>query len=287
LTTVQLLNARDIVNVGYDMRSQGVSKRDQTIAIDTAYTESSLINNPGGDRDSAGLFQQRPSQGWGTYKQVMDPTYAATQFYNHLLKVPDRTNMDPGQAAQAVQRSAYPDRYTKNWNLANLIFNAVANTHGCTTGAQVGAVGEDGWARPAPGPITALFGSRINPVTHTYEALHAGTDLAAGGCNAPIDAAYPGVIVTVGFDSAGDGQIIIDHGTLDGHNVQTRYLHEWNPSLMASVGQQVVAGQQIGQVGSSGISTGCHLHFGVYIDGQPVDPVPFMQQRGINLNDRS
>lgn len=101
-----------------------MSMRDIQIALITAMTESNLINVNYGDRDSLGLFQQRPSQGWGTPEQVMNPHYAAGKFFSALKDLGRRRySMGMGQAAQAVQRSAFPDRYaTKipgmraNWN---------------------------------------------------------------------------------------------------------------------------------------------------------------------------
>src|SRR5207247_2642707 len=79
-----------------------------------AMQESSLTNTPGGGPDSVGLFQQRPSQGWGTPAQLMDPVYAATQFYTRLLRVPHWQDLPLTVAAQAVQRSAFPDAYAKH-----------------------------------------------------------------------------------------------------------------------------------------------------------------------------
>lgn len=85
--------------------------RAATIAIATALQESSLRNITYGDRDSLGLFQQRPSQGWGTRKQISDPVYAANAFYDALIKVRGYRTMPITKAAQKVQRSAFPDAY--------------------------------------------------------------------------------------------------------------------------------------------------------------------------------
>lgn len=105
----QLYNAATIVTVG---RRMGMSTRDIQIALITAMTESNLINVDYGDRDSLGLFQQRPSQGWGTPAQVQNPEYAAGKFFSALKGLGDRRyQMGMGEAAQAVQRSAFPDRY--------------------------------------------------------------------------------------------------------------------------------------------------------------------------------
>jgi hypothetical protein len=75
--------------------------------------------------DSLGLFQQRPSQGWGTTAQLMDPPTASRLFYNRLVKVSDWQSMSPGAAAQAVQRSAFPDAYDKQQSRAQQIVNAI------------------------------------------------------------------------------------------------------------------------------------------------------------------
>ncbi len=85
--------------------------RAATIAIATALQESKLRNLTYGDRDSLGLFQQRPSQGWGTRAQVTDPVYAANAFYDVLVKVEGYRNLPVTKAAQKVQRSAFPSAY--------------------------------------------------------------------------------------------------------------------------------------------------------------------------------
>ncbi len=106
----QLANARMIVAVGLDM---GMSRRDITIALMTAMQESGLRNLSGGDRDSAGLFQQRPSQGWGTRAQVTNPLYSTRKFFEALKGVKGRAALSLSGAAQAVQRSAFPAAYAK------------------------------------------------------------------------------------------------------------------------------------------------------------------------------
>ncbi len=85
--------------------------RAASIALATVYQESGIRNLSYGDRDSLGLFQQRPSQGWGTKKQVMDPYYATGKFYDALVKVKNWETGDINDVAQAVQRSGYPEAY--------------------------------------------------------------------------------------------------------------------------------------------------------------------------------
>ena len=83
------------------------------VALATALQESKLENLDGGDRDSVGLFQQRPSQGWGAPDQLQDPRYASTKFYNALLKIKNWQELRVTEAAQRVQRSAFPEAYDK------------------------------------------------------------------------------------------------------------------------------------------------------------------------------
>ncbi|KAA1425707.1 hypothetical protein [Nocardioides antri] len=90
---------------------RGLPARAVSIALATAFQESKLVNIDYGDRDSIGLFQQRPSQGWGTEEQILDREYATNAFYDALVQVDGYENMAITEAAQRVQRSAFPDAY--------------------------------------------------------------------------------------------------------------------------------------------------------------------------------
>jgi cell wall-associated NlpC family hydrolase len=113
-TGEQVGNAAVIVEVGVE---RGVPRWGWVIGVATAMQESGLRNLPHlgerNDHDSVGLFQQRPSQGWGSVVQLLDPGYAAGKFYERLLQVPGWQTMPLTDAAQAVQRSGYPDAYAK------------------------------------------------------------------------------------------------------------------------------------------------------------------------------
>jgi hypothetical protein len=106
----QMANAATIVAIG---ARRDVSERGVVVALATAMQESKLENLTHGDRDSLGLFQQRPSQGWGKPEQIQDPRYAARKFYESLAKVRGWEDMRVTDAAQRVQRSAYPEAYEK------------------------------------------------------------------------------------------------------------------------------------------------------------------------------
>jgi hypothetical protein len=169
LTAQQVANAQLIYNIA---ASRGLPQQAAVIAIATALQESSLTNDLGGDRDSAGLFQQRPSQGWGTYAQVTDPTYATNTFYNHLVQVPNYTTIPVTVAAQTVQRSAYPNAYANQAATATALVAALAATGSAATPALPGLVG----------PTTDQTGATVAGTTAAAAA--AGTTAAGSTLNA-------------------------------------------------------------------------------------------------------
>jgi peptidoglycan DL-endopeptidase CwlO len=129
----QMRNAQAIIDKG---RAMGIPARGWTVAIATALQESTLRNLDHGDRDSLGLFQQRPSMGWGTPAQVRDPAYAAGKFFETLLAVAGWEKLPITVAAQRVQRSAFPAAYAK-WErtAAGLVtaLGQVADVSGCAS----------------------------------------------------------------------------------------------------------------------------------------------------------
>jgi hypothetical protein len=110
MTPDQAQNAAIIAAVG---ARQGMPDHAVTVALAAALQESHLGNLHYGDRDSLGLFQQRPSQGWGTPAQILDPAYAAAAFYDHLVHVPGWESLPVTEAAQLVQSSANPEAYAQ------------------------------------------------------------------------------------------------------------------------------------------------------------------------------
>lgn len=148
LSTEQTANARTIIDVG---KADNVPAYGWVIAVAAAMTESGLRNLDHGDRDSVGLFQQRPSQGWGSPAEIMDPAYASAAFYGGpnppanrgLRDIAGWQQMDVATAAQAVQRSAFPTAYGR-WAefAAAVVSNLAGTTGGCeAAGVPGGAVG--------------------------------------------------------------------------------------------------------------------------------------------------
>ncbi|MCE7083433.1 hypothetical protein LZF96_25675 [Streptomyces sp. ST2-7A] len=125
----QAANAATISAVG---EARGLDEWAVTIAIATAMQESSLRNIDYGDRDSLGLFQQRPSMGWGSEAEIMDPVYSAGRFYDHLVEVPGYADLPLTVAAQTVQRSAFPDEYAKHEPRAAMLAGAFTGRDSAT-----------------------------------------------------------------------------------------------------------------------------------------------------------
>ncbi|WP_435608565.1 C40 family peptidase [Streptomyces sp. C10-9-1] len=157
LPTEQIPHAATIVATGISL---DVPKKGQIIALATAMQESRLRNLNYGDRDSLGLFQQRPSQGWGTAQQIRDPLYASERFYKALLAVDGWQQMTVTQAAQAVQKSGFPDAYAQWEPLATALQKAIA----ATFPGNPDSPGEDTEGDTAPSGCSTQDGSQYGPI---------------------------------------------------------------------------------------------------------------------------
>jgi hypothetical protein len=125
---------------------RGLPARAATIALATALQESKLVNVAYGDRDSLGLFQQRPSQGWGSAEEVQDPVHATGAFYDALVKVPGYADRPVTEAAQAVQRSAFPEAYAQHETRSRAWASALAGYSPAALSCELAPVDD---ARPA------------------------------------------------------------------------------------------------------------------------------------------
>lgn len=161
--------AATVYNVG---AGRGLPLKAMIIAIATGMQESRLQNLNYGDRDSLGVFQQRPSMGWGTPAQVQDPVYASGKFYDALVKVPGWEGMSVAAAAQAVQRSGFPDAYAKWEPMATAVVNQLQNSPGGSpTGAGSGVL------------ANGSAGADINTATQGQAALGSGRNVALVAAN--------------------------------------------------------------------------------------------------------
>ncbi|GAB3129264.1 M23 family metallopeptidase [Glaciibacter psychrotolerans] len=293
LSKQQLTRAATIVSVG--TKTTGVGREGVLIALMAALTESTLrmLANPsaypdsagypndgiGSDHDSLGLFQMRPVAGWGTVAELMDPEYQAGAFFGGLagpnagsprglLDITGWKLLDPGEAAQAVEVSAYPDRYQNYQPTAEAILTALTRHPSASARVASPAVPETSRVvYPLPAGSynpTDSFGWRTDPVTGS-RAFHAGSDLAASA-GTPILAVADGVVSFAGPRGTYGGLIIIE-STIDGARVASYYAHMYDEGIHVATGDNVSAGQHIGDVGSAGKSTGPHLHLEIHPGG--------------------
>ncbi|HWD61432.1 MAG TPA: peptidoglycan DD-metalloendopeptidase family protein [Humibacter sp.] len=154
---------------------------------------------------------------------------------------------------------------------------AAAAKANSSAGLPGGFVGPQGWAVPAYGPITDGFGARVSPCAGC-SSYHEGADIGAA-CYSTIYAAYSGVVSYTGPNAGYGNFILLDNGG----GTSTAYGHIVDGGILVGMGQSVGAGEPIAKVGSTGNSTGCHLHFEVRINGSAIDPIRFMSQRGAPL----
>lgn len=132
-----------------------------------------------------------------------------------------------------------------------------------------GTPGQHGFVMPVQGPMTSGYGQRFHPVLKVWK-LHDGTDFGAP-CGAPIRAPYAGTVKEAYYNGGYGNRLMIDHGVVDGSPVTTGYNHA--TSYVVGTGAKVEQGQLIGYVGTTGYSTGCHLHLMTWIGGQLVNPM--------------
>jgi murein DD-endopeptidase MepM/ murein hydrolase activator NlpD len=133
----------------------------------------------------------------------------------------------------------------------------------------VGVIDADGWTWPTAGGVASGFGQRLHPILGYYR-MHSGLDIG-GAQGQPIWAANEGIVIMAGWNGGYGNTVVIQHGD---SSVTTLYAHM--SGFATSVGDYVTSGQVIGYVGSTGLSTGPHLHFEVRINGSAVDPMPYL-----------
>lgn len=310
-------NTAMIVATGQNLK---VPPRGWVVAVATAMQESTVLNLASravpesldyphdgvdaGDHTSVGVFQQLNS--WGSVARRMDPREAAEMFYRTLLKVDGWQQMSVAEAAQAVQRSAFPDEYAKHEQVAKQLVEhvldipdlAAVGGGGPEAPCGLGALGDvpisaKGWVKPMNATVGSGFREPGRPT-------HDGVDMF-NKRGTPIRAAAAGKVIWADCDP-GTGNCDVD-GSMNTPGcgwyvdirhqggIVTRYCHMVKRPVV-SKGQVVQAGQPIGFEGTSGNSSGEHLHFEVHLNVSPggyagsenaVNPVTFMQRVGAPL----
>lgn len=275
----QLEHAATIITVSNEFE---LGLRGAQIGVMTAMEESTLQNldygdeavNPDGSiADSLGLFQQQGFK--GTLAQRMNPTEASRIFYTDLSNLGGWETMEPHIAAHEVQVNADANLYAAHWEEAVEVVAEITGGDDC---GSSGTLTADGWSQPTAGdPITSPYGSRTDPISGV-SVFHNGTDFS-GGAGAPIYSVASGTVADVFQDSYGAWIIEIDHGS----GYITWYVHMETEGVLVEKGATVEGGQLIGAQGSSGYSTGPHLHFEVKHNGENIDPVAWLRQHGVEI----
>ena len=152
----------------------------------------------------------------------------------------------------------------------------IAAQYGSGSSLDAGQI-VNGWAVPVSGYISSPYGYRVHPVSGRV-AFHSGTDIAAS-CGRPMYAASSGTVEYAGWNGSYGNFIRINHGG----GLTTAYGHIQPGGILVQMGQSVAVGQQIARVGTTGNSTGCHLHLEVRQNGSSTDPMPFLRNKGLTV----
>ncbi len=262
-----------------------------------------LLVNTGSSEDLLGSLEMSSRVGVQTYLvleqalQDKNSAQALTDKANEAkvileeLKVAAEAAFLAAQAAATAAAAAYELEQTHQAEMkAQLVvlqerraateadyLAGVRERWGAGAGSSLGEISDSGWTKPVAGSVTSVFGWRLHPIAGEWR-LHTGTDLGAG-CGSPIYAASGGTVVYAGPNGGYGNFVLIDHGG----GVRTGYAHIMPGGIYVGVGQWVDVGTNIAGVGTTGTSTGCHLHLEVLINGVAIDAQPFFEGQGIRL----
>lgn len=235
---------------------------------------------------SQGLYD-RAIQDQKTAQSLTDQANVARAALEELRDAAEKAQIE-AQAAADAAAAALAEQQANNARLQAQLATLktkqvhteaeyVAGVKEAWGASGAGEISDQGWARPASGHVTSPYGTRVSPCSGC-SSFHRGTDIGAS-CNSPIFAASTGKVIYAGWYGGYGNLVLIDHGG----GVTTGYGHIVSGGTLVGYGQLVGVGQQIAKVGTTGASTGCHLHFEVRVNGSQIDPVPFMRARGISI----
>lgn len=308
LTDVQVKNAAAIMTAAKKVK--GVNENAITIMFMAALVESGLKNYAnenipasltyphdavGSDHDSVGFWQMRQhwAKPFGDMSKLMNVDYQVSAILGGpdgpnypsprgIFDIPNWETLPKGEVAQSVEVSAFPDRYEKQEDLAKQLVKFLTN--GGTFGSCGGGIVTGDFAHPLGDGtkfgITSTFGPResICNGSGCASSFHKGLDFGAS-CGTPLYAVANGTVSRTGINGGWGNVVEID--LADG--TRLRYAHQPYGTSWPAVGSAVKAGQEIGKVGQTGISQGCHLHFEVIVGGTQIDPYTWMKERKIPL----
>ena len=224
-------------------------------------------------RDALASADEKAQRELATVAALEVRARAAEQEVGRLVSI-RQAAIEAARAAQAADDAAVARRDSISGALQSELAaraGAEAGSGGGLDGALVPAIrGALAW--PVIGRLSSPFGMRVHPVTGVYK-LHSGQDIAAP-CGTPVRAAREGLVIDAGWNGAYGWRTVVSHGVVGGVLLTTTYNHQ--QGLGVAVGDRVGTGQVIGSVGSTGYSTGCHLHVELYVNATVVDPLPWL-----------
>lgn len=263
---------------------------------------ASLFTNPGQADEllsRLGFASKITEQAEGIYAAALQDQNAAQSLTDQAnvakqirdeLRIEAQTAYEEAQAAALEAQTALVEQQENQARLeaqlAVLVENreateadyaaGIAAQYGSGSSLDAGQI-VNGWAVPTSGYISSPYGYRVHPVTGAV-AFHSGTDIAAS-CGRPIFASSSGTVEYAGWNGTFGVFVRINHG----NGLTTGYAHIQEGGILVQMGQPVAVGQQIARVGTTGRSTGCHLHFEVRQNGSSTDPIPYLRGKGLSV----
>ena len=236
---------------------------------------ATLTGNMGDIREQVEIDENRSNSLQSQFTAAQDAVAAIPLADKQAAFAAAQTDLDQATAALAAATAAAQTALADSAQASASRSARAASQLAGILGARLSG---QGWATPAVGIVNDGFGPRPDLPLPGVQPFHSGTDLGAA-CGSPVYAASAGIVVQTGVLGTYGNWILIDHG--DG--VSTGYAHIRDGATLVSPGDAVTAGQVIAGVGSTGASTGCHLHIEVRVDGTAVDAQPFFAAHGIDL----
>ena len=267
-----LLDAEDPADLTRRMEARNIIVGRETRAYDDLHAAEVLLqvreDEVQSAKDEVAVQRRAAAKHLVVMRGLVDETHRAKDKVTRLVatrqharEVADRAHArDKAQLAKLHQQ----ENRIKQQILAAARRAAARNSHAGYHGPSGGLL-----MHPVNGPVTSPFGYREHPIYH-YWGLHDGTDFGAG-CHQPLYAVANGSVMSEYYSSVWGNRLYLNLGMVNGKNVTVIYNHL--SGYRAHTGQHVSRGQVVGWVGTTGWSTGCHLHFTVMVNGAPVDPM--------------
>jgi murein DD-endopeptidase MepM/ murein hydrolase activator NlpD len=267
-----LLDAQSPADLTRQMEMKNVIVGRQTRAYDSLHAAEVLLqvreNEVRDAKDEVAVQREAAAKHLVVMRQLVDETHRAKAKVIHLVKSRQHAR-ELASRAHARDRAQLARLHKQENRIKQQILaaarRAAARHHnGGYHGPSGGLL-----MHPVNGPVTSPFGWRIHPIYH-YWGLHDGTDFGAS-CHQPLYAVANGSVMSEYYSSVWGNRLYLNLGMINGKNVTVIYNHL--SGYRAHTGNRVSRGQVVGWVGTTGWSTGCHLHFTVMVNGTPVNPM--------------